>query len=93
MRLARVLLAVLPCLLACAEGSDRMQVARETVRGNLEKACRGQAACLQVIEIHFAGCFEEYLAATERDGEANPRIMAACMNRRAGKEWFSWREK
>jgi len=46
-----------------------------------------------VIEIHFAGCLEEYLAATERDGAANPRVMAACMNRRAGKEWFGWREK
>ena len=65
----------------------------DTVRANLQKACQGRAPCLQVIETHFARCFEEYLAATERDGHADPRVMAACMNRRSGQEWFQWREK
>ncbi|HEX5043665.1 MAG TPA: hypothetical protein VFV75_12215 [Candidatus Polarisedimenticolaceae bacterium] len=89
----RLLLLVLLCLSGCAEAPDRRQEAMATVRHNLEKACRGRTACLQVVETHFHGCFEEYVAATERDGHADPRVMADCMNRRSGQEWFQWRQK
>ena len=93
MRPLRVLL-LLSCTCACASAdeTDRRQLAMDTMRANLETACQGQAECLQVIEAHFAACFEEYVAATERDGHADPKVMAACMNRRAGREWFGWRE-
>ena len=93
-RTTKLVVALSLISLSCGASRDeqRERVAK-VVRGNLEKACNGQPECLQAIDENFDACLDEYIAATERDGAADPNVMAQCMNTRSGKEWFGWREK
>jgi hypothetical protein len=81
----------------CGERADDHEATKAkvaaTVRANLTRACAGDAACLAALDQHFDACLDEYISATERDGEADPHVMAKCLNEKSGREWFSWREK
>ena len=67
------------------------QSTSKEVKAELVKLCEGDQKCVAAVETHFEGCFDSSysIGGRRRSGKLDSDQLVACVNQRAGVEYFS----